>query len=130
MFLEGAGGLMRMSLTERATSFGRAPTMCANLVASAVIFRAKICSAPHTRCWVPCPRRAQLGTNGGEGVGGVVDVRHDGVDTAVQGTIQLSGSPVWNLRIETKRRTSRQRELFTTEYIYYVQVYRYNKYFF
>lgn len=37
---------MRMSLTDLATSLGKAPTMCANLVASAVIFfRAKICSA-------------------------------------------------------------------------------------
>ena len=45
-YLSDVGGLMRMSLTDRDTSLGSAPTMCANLVASAVIFfRAKICSA-------------------------------------------------------------------------------------
>ena len=40
------GGMMRMSLTDLATSWGRAPMMWANLVASAVIFfNVKTCSA-------------------------------------------------------------------------------------
>ena len=43
--LLGVGGMTRMSLTNLATSWGRAPMMWANLVASAVIFNVKTCSA-------------------------------------------------------------------------------------